>query len=245
LQIDLFLVRLKKFCSILASPYLLYILLRHGVFAGIEHKAAIPSNLRFIVDIGANKGQFALACKIFAPQALIISFEPLPGPSLIFNSIFSKKNKNIKLYESAIGLESRFSVIHLSNREDSSSLLPIGLNQAIKYPGTHEIGTLEVKEAPLENFLNLDDILFPALLKLDVQGYELKALQGCEPLLTGFDYIYCECSFIELYSGQSLADEIIRWLQKHQFTLVGVFNLSYDNNDFPVQGDFLFKKSKD
>ena len=33
------------------------------------------------------------------------------------------------------------------------------------------------------------------LLKIDVQGFELEVLQGCETIVTNFDYIYCECSF--------------------------------------------------
>ena len=48
----------------------------------------------------------------------------------------------------------------------------------------------------------------------DEQGFELTALQGCEELLDRFEWVYAECSFIELYEGQALADEVIAWLRE-------------------------------
>ncbi|MGH9448085.1 MAG: FkbM family methyltransferase [Terriglobia bacterium] len=47
------------------------------------------------------------------------------------------------------------------------------------------------------------------LFKLNVQGHELEALKACEDLLDRFAYVYVECSFMELYKGQALADEVI------------------------------------
>ena len=72
------------------------------------------------------------------------------GPLSIANDI------NIKLFETAIGLKSESSILHLSAREDSSSLLPIGLNQELKYPGTHQTGIIPIEVAPLTNFLKLE-----------------------------------------------------------------------------------------
>lgn len=80
----------------------------------------------------------------------------------------------------------------------------------------------------------------PAFLKLDVQGFELEALRGCEDLLGHFSNVYAECSFVELYSGQALAHEIISWLRERGFSLSGVYNMGYDRNGRAVQGDFLF-----
>ncbi len=61
----------------------------------------------------------------------------------------------------------------------------------------------------LHDFIAAEKIVPSALLKLDVQGFELSALQGCEDLLQHFAWVYVECSFIELYEGQALADEVI------------------------------------
>jgi len=90
--------------------------------------------------------------------------------------------------------------------------------------------------------LTKQDIKPPALLKLDVQGYELQALQGCLSLLASFKYIYCECSFIELYEGQVLADQVVQFLSNHKFRFIGAYNMCYDKNGIAVQADFLFEK---
>jgi hypothetical protein len=77
-------------------------------------------------------------------------------------------------------------------------------------------------------------------LKLDVQGYELTALYGCEELLAKFRYVYVEASFIELYVGQALATDVIAYLLAKGFKLICVANLSRGNARRPIQADFLF-----
>jgi hypothetical protein len=45
---------------------------------------------------------------------------------------------------------------------------------------------------------------------------------------------------VELYEGQALADEVIAYLQEHDFRLQGIYNMSYDTKGRAIQGDFLF-----
>lgn len=223
------------------SPRLVLAFFRYGVFASAEHRPVLSPEFQTIVDIGANKGQFALACREWAPNARVISFEPLKTPAKIFRALFSGDDK-VSLNEVAIGPKIQRSVIHVSAHEDSSSLLPIGPNQIALYPGTEEKAVVEIDIAPLPSYLIPEDIKSPAMLKLDVQGFEMEALKGCESIIKKFDVIYCECSFVELYSGQKLAYEVIEWLHQHQFNFAGIFNASYDHSGQVIQADFLFKK---
>ncbi|MFZ1337577.1 MAG: FkbM family methyltransferase, partial [Paracoccaceae bacterium] len=87
------------------------------------------------------------------------------------------------------------------------------------------------------------EILGPALLKIDVQGYEQQVLEGCETLLSRFDWVFAELSFVELYAGQTLAPEVIGWLETRGFRLDGVYvsDMSYKNGRM-IQGDFLFHR---
>jgi hypothetical protein len=73
-----------------------------------------------------------------------------------------------------------------------------------------------------------------------VQGFELPALAGCEGVLDRFAWVYVECSFMELYAGQALADEVIAWLRERGLRLSGVYNMAYDGEGRAVQTDFLF-----
>jgi FkbM family methyltransferase len=208
--------------------------------AGIEHKVILQRPLATIVDIGANRGQFALAAREIS-GARVISFEPIPSVAAIFKKIFST-DEFTKLHVAAIGEKFEKKLIHLSARDDSSSLLEITSNQSKLFPGTHEIGTLEIVVGPLDMYITNDEIIKPAMLKIDVQGYELQALAGCKTLISNFEFIYCECSFIELYANQACADKVISYLDRLGFRLTGVFNTSYDLSGGCIQSDFLFQR---
>lgn len=217
-----------------------------GTAAAIEHEPFLTmqniNGIRYVVDIGANKGQFSLAVRKSIPDAKIIAFEPLANPASIFKSIFND-DPNVLLHVSAIGPERCETQIHVSKRNDSSSLLPITDTQNILFPGTEESHVEKINASPLDFFLDTMDITPPALLKIDVQGYELQTLQGCESLLQKFNIIYVECSFIELYQGQALAYQVIDWLKERNFLLSGLSSLAYDYLGLPIQGDFIFSHS--
>ena len=235
----IYLLRLKKLRVILMQPMLRRAFFKYLVMAGVEHRAVLNRKLSTVVDIGANRGQFALAVRAIS-GAKVVSFEPLPEVAKIFLMVFSDDTA-VSLHVAAIGEKSDKALIHLSARDDSSSLLEIGEAQSEYFPGTHEIGTLEVKVGTLDEFLNKEDIVGPAMLKLDVQGFELQALAGCKSLIGNFDYVYCECSFVELYKDQKLAGEVINYLNTLGFVLTGIYNPSYDSVGNCIQADLLFE----
>jgi FkbM family methyltransferase len=241
MRLQALLNRLDKLYQALFSGRLLQALFRHGVLAGAEHRRVLSRDLGVVVDIGANRGQFALAARRWTPKARVVSFEPLIGPADIYRRVFSGDDQ-VVLYQTAIGPASMRQKMHVSARDDSSSLLPISLAQVAMFPGTAEVATAEVRIGPLDEFVKAEELISPAMLKLDVQGFEYDALRGCEALLHRFDWVYCECSFIELYSGQKLVWEVISWLAARNFCLAGVFNSAYDHQGQAVQADFLFHR---
>jgi len=214
--------------------------LRYGVGATVEHWRALAGlDAATVVDIGANKGQFALLATELYPSATIYCFEPLAEPAARLRKMLGVK---ITLFETAIGPCEGQGIIYVSRRPDSSSLLPIG-RQAELSPGTELHEERVVPVAPLTNYFSREDIKYPAMLKIDVQGYELEVLRGCEPLLFYFQYVYVECSFVELYRGQALVSRVISYLIQRNFELSGVYNQVERSNGRPVQADFLFSKS--
>lgn len=232
--------RLTKLNRILSKAAYARALMRHGVAAAVEHTDALR-DLRFrtIVDIGANRGQFSLLARELFPRAHIFGFEPLAAPARIYERVFGSDTL-VKLHTCAIGPSSEKREMHISARDDSSSLLPIGDEQARVFPGTHEVSTSTVEVMPLDEVLGGMSLERPALLKLDVQGFELDALRGCELKLAEFDHIYCECSFMEMYKNQPLADEVVAWLRERGFRVTGAYNVAYDSAGKAVQTDLLF-----
>ncbi len=240
---SLFFLRLKKLVYAIQSKQSIDALIRHLVLAGSEHRRVLDPNLNTIIDIGANRGQFSLAARRWSPKANVIAFEPLEKPAEIFRRIFQGDAK-VALHQAAIGPQAGEAMIHVAAADDSSSLLPITALQEKLFPGTWEIGTEKIIVSPLSDFVSGKGIAPPAMLKLDVQGYEFQALQGCADLLDQFDRIYVECSFMELYAGQKLAGDVVRWMRAKGFSLRNILNTAYDSAGNRVQADFLFKKVK-
>ncbi|MGB5146631.1 MAG: FkbM family methyltransferase [Porticoccaceae bacterium] len=231
----------RKLAAILRVPAWRDVLRRHHVAAGVEHARVLRQfdGCQTVVDVGANLGQFALAARHVFPQARIVSFEPLAGPAALYRAVFAGDDR-ARLVEAAVGPQAGEAQIHVSARDDSSSLLPTTARQNTLFPGTAEAGTATIRVARLADEVPAADLAAPALLKLDVQGFELQALAGCEDVLERFAWVYVECSFMELYAGQSFADEVIARLRERGLRLVGVYHMAYDGEGRAVQADFLF-----
>jgi len=192
-----------------------------------------------VVDVGANRGQFTLVSRQVFPLAKIHAFEPLAEPAQIFQKVF-RDDPNVEFHLCAIGREQKTATIHVTRDDDSSSLLPVTAAQVGMSPEAVETETRQVLVLPLSQALAADCLPTGSLLKIDVQGFELEVLKGCEDLLDKFSHLYIECSFVELYERQALAHQIIAWLEQRGFALTGVYNLYYAKNGAAIQGDFLF-----
>jgi len=239
----MFINRLIKLYKILLTPAFVRALLR-GAAAGTEHQQVLKNmNCDFVVDVGANRGQFALICRKIFPSAQIHSFEPLEEPSKIFKAIFHD-DPNVFFYPFAVGRSVGKTTIHVTVDDDSSSLLEVSQIQSDLFPGAAEKETRQVDVLPLSQALEKIPISKKSLLKIDVQGFELSVLQGSEDVLGNFLYLYIECSFVELYRGQSLAHQIITWLGQRGFVFSGIYNIYYGNKGEPIQGDFLFVRNQ-
>ena len=211
-----------------------------GVGASLEHRPILESLTPVtIVDIGANIGQFTLLAEVLFPQARVHAFEPLTSPANRFARLFAEKT-SVVLHRCAIGAEEGSSPMNVSGAIDSSSLLPITAAQVAFAPGTDAVGIEDVSVRRLDTLLKPQDIEEPALLKIDVQGFEMSTLEGCGHLLALFRWVYIEASFTELYGGQALAPDIVDFLRKRGFTLAGVANPSFGPQGGCVQADFLF-----
>lgn len=236
-----FLRKLRKALQSLPDP-LFRRALRHGVAPSHEHRDILQNLgvLNTVVDVGANVGQFALLTLRVQPKAVIHSFEPLAAAADTFRKVIGQ-NARVTLHRCALGAEEAIMPIHVTSRADSSSLLVPTLQPKI-FRGTHTVRREEVSVMPLHLAMPADRITAPALLKIDVQGFEAQVLEGCSAVLDRFEWIFVELSFVELYASQKLAPEIIDWLHARGFRLCSVYTDAHSYLDGKmIQGDFLFR----
>lgn len=196
---------------------------------------------RSVIDVGAHSGQFALFALERFPAARVHCFEPLPGPRERLARVLARSSR-VALYPYAIAARSEDRVMHVAGRDDSSSLLPISRRQIEVFPATAPVGTLRVAARRLDELLEPGDLVGPALLKIDVQGAELEVLEGSRSLLERFDEALVECSFVELYEGQPLIDDIVAFMQAGGFRLAGLSSPQHDPSGRVIQADVLFRQ---
>ena len=228
--------RLRKYAKLLQTPGCWPALL-HGVAATLDHDTALGrDSFATVIDVGANKGQFAVYARSRWPKARLICFEPLPEPRAKLVRVTRGK---AEIHDGALGAAPGEGRMHLATRTDSSSLLALGARQKAIY-GMEESGALHVPIKRLDACL-ATPLPQPVLLKIDVQGFELEVLKGATGLLPQIDAAYVEVSYVELYEGQALHEEIERFLIDAGFSLDGRFNTHVHQGE-PVQADLLFRR---
>jgi hypothetical protein len=84
----------------------------------------------------------------------------------------------------------------------------------------------------------------PLLLKLDVQGFEDKVIIGGEDVVARAKIIIIEVSFLPLYEGAPLFDDIYQILKTRGFTYNGNFDQLLSPEDGrPLQADAIFSRA--
>lgn len=214
--------------------------IRFGVAPSIEHNdVPFRDSYETIVDAGAARGQFALVARRCYPKARIACFEPLPQARAVLEQLFQDDTR-VEVHGVALGMRSGAGTLNVSAHDDSSSLLPIGALQEHAYPGTSKVGEHSVATQRLDEALA--EVASPALIKVDVQGGELDLLRGAGGLLSCFDDVFVECSFVELYENQPLASEVLGFLFGQGLQLVGIYGVARDAAGRCLQADFLLRR---
>jgi len=174
--------------------------------------------LRCVVDVGANIGEWATAVlELVAPERLIIIE---PGP-VMFAQLRDKfgGNAGIELHNVAIGDTNGVTTLRMTRDTTGASVLPpsdamkqlIGSNWMVESEVQCEIRTLD-------NLLaNVQEV---SLLKIDVQGYEKEALAGASDTLAKTKFLLIELNYMPQYEGGSWLGEIHDLLtRKYGFVL--------------------------
>lgn len=216
--------------------------LRHGV-APVSHHSKLPlsSDYRSVIDVGAHQGQFALFARWLAPHARVVSFEPLARPAATFQRVLGG-DERVQLVRAAVGDQHGKLKINVTADDDSSSALPITARQVETYgTGSRVVRQVEVSVTTLDRFF-AEVPEGPILLKLDIQGFELRALQGAERLIRSVDSVLIECSFEPFYEDQPLFGATHDWLGSRGFSLVGGHLTTTTDDGRWQQGDFLFER---
>jgi FkbM family methyltransferase len=199
---------------------------------------------RSIIDVGANVGQFTVACKKIFSGAAVHSFEPLPECAVKLKKNVAKL-VGVRVYPIALGDKSGNVLFHVNSHTHSSSILVLGERHHEAFPNARELRTINVPISTLDVEMKSIPLESPALLKLDVQGYEPQVLEGGIETLKRVDYVLLEASFRPLYEGEKTFMEIARTMEEHGFYFLRPIAWLNDPRSGEVlQADALFARRR-
>jgi FkbM family methyltransferase len=189
-----------------------------------QHAESVLARVDFatILDVGANAGQFSLAVLPKHPHAVIHAFEPIPEVFATLKSRF-QGNSNLHAHNLAISDSNSTADFEVNEYSASSSLLPLDETHKKTYPGARKTRMIKVNVNTLDHWAEARDLKRPLLLKLDVQGNELKVLQGASRLLPNVDYVLTEIDIGAMYKGQASFHEIDQLLYGFGLEFVDFF----------------------
>jgi FkbM family methyltransferase len=180
----------------------------------LQHFIAAVGPNDVVFDIGANVGAYCVPIARSRPGATVHAFEPIElNASLIQVSLHMNRLHNVQVVRKCVS--DRAGLVNFSLAEDSaySSMIDTGRKA--------EVRRFECEAVSLDDYCGANAHIRPDVVKIDVEGAELKVLDGARQLLSDPDR-RPRLLLIELYQ-QNLApfgtsiDEITARMTGHGY----------------------------
>jgi FkbM family methyltransferase len=181
-----------------------------GCISNLKRNGFVPKT---IVDAGAYEGRWTEEVKSIYPACPVVMIEANPGKAVRLNAVQKKLGPSVSFERVLLGACARKNVTFYS-METGSSVLP-EVTRVPRTPIPLDMETLDQVTARMA-------MSSPALVKLDVQGYELEVLRGAERTLQFTEVIILELSLLEYNRGAPLVAEVLPQLSTWGFAMYDI-----------------------
>ena len=195
-----------------------------------------------IFDIGAHRGETMNEYRSRFPDAMIYCFEPFPES----REFLKKKvgtDSSTKIIPFAIADKPGQRSFYVNAIEVTNSLLRMS-GEGIRYlpKGKENRSTIQVKVTSIDEFVRDNNLEKIDILKMDIQGGELMALNGASKTLKEHppSVIYTEVSYMHRYESQPLFHDLWTFLNQFGYSLFDVYHIAKATDGQILFGDALF-----
>lgn len=191
-------------------------------------------DINTVIDVGAAFGNWTRVCIEVFPQAQYVLVEPLPQYDTYLSSL-CHQYQNVTRIKAAVSDHSGQATFFFHADWVGSSLL-----QETEGPQIDD-RAIHVQTVRLDDLVEQQKLTGPFLLKIDVQGAELQVLSGATNILRQAEYILVETSLFKFFKDGPLLQEVIGYLQQHNFVVYDILNPQYRPLDNALgQVDLVF-----
>lgn len=198
-----------------------------------------------IVDAGASNGRISRRFLRYFPEARVYAFEPNP---FYRKTLEQQAGENRRLQPQFMALSDTERTVHLNitRSPGTTSLFKPGVNLTRMYPEESEVETVAAVEAvTLDDWARRKGAVEVQLMKFDIQGGELKALEGADRMLRETVLaVYTEILLNPLYEGGALYSEIDLCLRKRGLVLYDLYKPRYSREKKLLWANALFVHEK-
>jgi FkbM family methyltransferase len=200
------------------------------------------NRIRTIFDVGAYTGDTVTQLRRAVNEAKIYAFDADPRSAKALSKRFAC-DPSVFVYDKAVMNESGWTEFYLNEYSATSSILPRPRNARQYYPTfASKVDRIRVAAVRLDEFaadLQIDEI---DLLKIDIQGGEMRAFQGAAGLLREgrINVIHTEVYFIPHYEGSPMAWDQALFLSERGYSMFGLYNEVWAANGQMRFADAIF-----
>ncbi|MDE2218372.1 MAG: FkbM family methyltransferase [Patescibacteria group bacterium] len=193
-------------------------------------------DIKTVIDVGANTGQFAREIRGRLPKSKIYSFEPI---NECYEELINHMSgdENFQAFNLALGDKNEKSEINKCVYSPSSSLREMAVLHEEMFPHTRGGEKQEIALKRLDDVFEKDPLRKNILIKIDVQGCEDKVIKGGLKILSEAKVALIETSFFELYKDQPQFDDIYETMKRLGFHYCGRIHQKMN----PSTGEILFE----
>lgn len=193
------------------------------------------ANIRTVIDIGANSGEYSEHLGSFFEAEAIHAFEPLPScqPQLL---ALRQRLPNLTVHQLALSDSDGEAEFFSNEYAPASSLLAVTDLQRDVFPQTERANVTKVRLARLDDVLPPESLPRDILIKIDVQGVEDRVIRGGRGVFSAASVVLIEMAYVAFYERQPLFEDVHQLLAECGLRLAGVKN-QIDN---PATGQPLF-----
>jgi len=236
---------LKRAINLLEYPELMGAKRNHIHTGFVKDLLFIKKKLNIIpktvLDIGAAIGTYTKAANYILPNAQIYAFEPIPESFQKLESVARASNDKVKPFNIALDIKNGENEFYLNDFSFSSSLLKMSDIHKNEFPFTKNEKKITVACRRLDKIEEIE-IKQPCLVKMDVQGAELRVLEGAGGLIGKFDVIQLEVNFEKFYYGQAEYDKIFSYMIRNGFNRFIQVDPLYSKTGVLLASDLVFFK---
>lgn len=172
-----------------------------------------------LLDIGANVGQWAASARRYGYEDRIWSFEPASREYGIC-AVRARRDADWHVERCAVGDKPGTLPLRVAGNSLFSSFLPVSSRGLQSDPDAAEVRTEEVPVRTLDDIAA--GLAGPLGVKMDVQGFEGRVLDGGEIALKSAVFLEMELSLISVYEDEPLYREMAGRLSGIGFRLAMV-----------------------